>query len=279
MTKATRDITVVVAVDKKTLPQLKVSNETWAKNRPELFEWPFLLIYDRDAFSQSQLAAELRGTPLSGATVRTMPWPPSQPSLCYANQREKMLTAFVYAALSVETDWWMKIDADAIAIEPRTLNEWAPPYWFERDPIFLAPRDQQQFDPRYYGWIASPWSYTKPARQMADLDAWGDGVPQLAGHPRLNLPYEPTARRCRHPRMASWLSFYRTDWSRFVAQLAFNFSGQWNLPVPSQDGYVFYCAKRRGDRFLRTNMKRRGWTNVPKFSKLKLRAAEALAAT
>jgi len=46
------------------------------------------------------------------------------------------------------------------------------------------------------------------------------------------------------------------------------------MPVPSQDGFVFYIAKRMGLEIRRVNMKRKGWlqrltkTNIERESTL-----------
>jgi len=269
------DLTAVVAVDEKTLPQIQVSSWTWARHRPHLFARPWIVIYDRRAFSGLELRQALCSTPLADAKVNALPWPPKEPVGGYASQRERMLTGFVYAPLRVDTAWWMKIDTDALALEYRETSSWAPPDWFQPQPT-SSPATNGLYDHRYHAWIASPWGYTKPANQMDQLDTWGDHVPGLQEHPRLDLPFDRDGRRCRHPRMASWVSFYRTDWSCFAARLAWDSVGPWRIPVPSQDGYHFYVAQRRGDNYLRANQKRRGWTNCPRFANLQQRAAEVL---
>jgi hypothetical protein len=274
------DFTTVLGVDAKTLEQLVVSAPTWRKYRPEMFARPFLVFYDSTEVALSKLRETLLSLGFGESPVRAVSWPivGRQP---YANQREKMLTGFCHVSRFVQTPWWLKVDTDAIALKP---SDWAPAEWFEPDdsieydpeadrPDYLLGLD---YDPRYNVIISSPWGYTKPGDQMAALDDWADGVDILAPYPRLDVPFTPGARRARHPRIASYVSFYRADWTRFASDIARHYCGFDKIPVPSQDGYHFYIAKRRGDRILRANMKRRGWTNCPRIAGLRATAARAL---
>lgn len=230
-----------------------------------------MFFFDRAALSVRDVLAVARDAGLSDATVGAVPWPPTDTD--YASQRERMLSGFVYAADYVATPWWLKIDTDAVALR---TEDWEPADWFARDPDADDPPDAS-FASGYYVWIASSWGYTKPADQMARLDDWADGVPELADRPRLDLPYTPGGKRCRHPRMASWLSFYRTDWTRWAAGLARSSVGPFKIPVPSQDGFHWYVSARRGNVGLRANMRRRGWTNCPRLAGLVATAQAALA--
>ncbi len=58
----------------------------------------------------------------------------------------------------------------------------------------------------------------------------------------------------KHSRIAGWLSFIRTDFSRRVAEYC---PGQ--LPVPSQDTYHWYCAQRLGEGIVKVKFRGRGW--------------------
>lgn len=231
--------TTVVGVDRKTLEQLKWSHATWRRNAPELWQQPMLVFYD-----QQQVAPRDVGF-LEHPRLTCVTWPPSDCE--YESQREKMLCGFVHMPRLIETTWWLKLDTDAIKLDERP---WYEQQWFDQSYVFIGNR----------------WPYTKPAEQMGELDDWGDRVTGLREHQRLNLEHEPGARTCRHPggRLASWIAFFRTDWSRMVA----DFCVLGSVPVPSEDGYHFYCAKRRGDPYLLTKFKRRGWTNISRFNRL-----------
>ena len=254
-----QDLTVCVAIDRKTVEQLQIAAPTWLRHHPWLAAIPWVVAYDRTAIWEAEAAEALRSVGKDNA--RLVAWPESSEAPPYASQRERMLTSFVLIPPRyVQTTWWVKIDTDAVALAP---VEWPLAPWF------TTPDGPPAI-------VASPWSYTKPGDQMAALDDWGDRVPELAARPRLNLPYEPGSRRCRHPRIASWLSFYRTDWSRIVAGYAERSCPPDHMPVPSQDGYHFYCAARRGDSVVRTKMKRHGWTNCPRLQTLRNVAAASL---
>lgn len=250
------DLTVVLGVDAKTAAQLYISAPTWAKYRPELFTLPWYVFVDGEQLPVRQIL-DLMTTIGKTADVRVFPWPTVATE--YASQREKMLSGFCHVCRYVETPWWVKIDTDAIALN--AAQPWPEPEWLQGEHVI----------------IASPWGYTKPADQMATLDDWGDAVPGLREYPRLNIPYTPGGRRARHQRIASWVSFYRSDWSRMASDMARHYAGMCKIPVPSQDGYHYYVAARRGDKILRAQQKRRGWTNCPRLEQLKTTAAKALA--
>ncbi len=69
-----------------------------------------------------------------------------------------MLTGLVFAAQEVETPWYLKIDTDVVATPCR---RWLDPRWFEPDA-----------KGRPCAFIASPWSYTKPAEWIDRLEEW-----------------------------------------------------------------------------------------------------------
>lgn len=255
------DFTTVVAVDAKTVAFAAHSIPTWRRNQPLLWKLPLVVLFDRRHFYDESLVAlqELFDHP----NAEFVPWPPDRAAkLEYETQRERMLSAFVYApaVAPIETPYWCKIDLDSIALRP---SPWPLSEWFEGNPV----------------WVASPWGYTKPADQMARLDAWANEVDALQHFPALNLPVAAGAKRCVHKRMCSWLSFYRTEWSHGAAHIAAVSCGAYRIPVPSQDGYHWYVAARRGERGRHVSMKKFGWTNHCRLSRLKTAAAGILGKT
>lgn len=249
------DFTTIVALDARTIEQWRVSLPTWRLHRPELFQRPWLLIFDRDQLEPDAIRTALLESGPAPDDCRALPWPTQAAE--FASQRERMLSAFVHAPRAVRTPYWLKIDTDALAVRH---DAWCPAEWFAGQPV----------------WIASPWGYTKPGDQMHQLDIWARTTPELAEYPDLNLPFEPGARRVRHARMASWVSFYETAWSVMAADIAERACGPCRIPVPSQDGYHFYVAQRRGDFYRRVSMRRVGWTNCSRIASLRARAAEIL---
>jgi hypothetical protein len=158
-------------------------------------------------------------------------------------QREKMLSGFVHvAAHEVRTPWYLKLDTDVVATGD---TQWIRPEWFQ-------PNKQGQFPV----FISSIWNYSKPRYLMDLLDDWGDQIPELRSKPRLNLPYSSQSSLVAHSRIISWIFFGRNDWTARVAEWL---APSGRLPFPSQDSFMYYCAKRGGEHYVRENMARLGW--------------------
>ena len=107
---------------------------------------------------------------------------------------------------------------------------------------------------------------------MSLLDIWGDGIAGLNAYKPLDLPYNPESGTLRHTRLASWICFFNTAWSKVVSKYA----SYPTIPVPSEDGYHFYIAERREDPYKLTNFKKRGWANFSKIRKLRQVAESVL---
>ena len=223
------DFSTVVAVDCRTIDQLKLVWPTWRKFKPEILRHPLVPLIDERVMVENRSLDWL-----DHPDIQPVIWDWDAPG---ATQRERMLTAFVFAApIYVDTPYWLKIDTDVVATNH---DQWIFPEWFEENPAI----------------IASPWGYTKPAHWLSTLEAWGDTVDQLSIYPKVGLTPDPDKATYRYQRIASWLSWIRTDWSREVA----GYNGN-RLPVPSQDTYHWYVAARRGDKIVRARMKRYGWS-------------------
>lgn len=240
------DFTVVIGIDAKTAIQLEAVLPTWKKHKPSLFERPWIIFHDR----------QFRGS-LPSLNAQFIPWPPLNTDVDYGPgdgtkwsnpQRHKMLAGFVHvAAAYVKTDYWLKLDADVIATG---MDDWINPNWFYLDPAIICP----------------PWGYTKPPDQMDQLNRWVENnkdrlsrsltvqTPPLAG-----MTPEPGSKALRHKRICSWCGFFRTDFTRYCSSMATRTAGIGKLPVPSQDGYMWYVAKRTGEGIVRADMKARGW--------------------
>ncbi len=228
--------TTVIAVDAEHLAELQLVWPTWQKYRPEIIAHPLLVICDA-AIERSTWEPALSF--LEHPQTQLVLW-----HLDHAGQREKMLNGFVFAvAEHVATPWYLKLDTDAVALRS---DDWIDSQWFLPDSQGRLPM-----------FIASPWGYTKPSDAIQRLDEWGDGIKGLSEHPRLNLPVVPGSSLVAHPRIISWCFFGRTDSTRHAAALC---GGR--LPVPSQDTFLWYVAKRRGEFFRRFPMKRYGWEHA-----------------
>ena len=253
------NLTVVVGVDAKTMVQFGASHRTWRRFHPWLFNVPWIVFYDwLDAI---RIIAEIKQRqrdgqfPAHATLVRwPLPYPPEKMPQ-YESQREKMLSGFCFVPPDfVKTDYWCKIDTDAVALRE---SDWPREEWFAPDDLERTPDI-----------VAPGWHYSKGAGYLDRLEEWGDTVPALATKPRLEIPHKPDQLRVGHPRWCSWLSFYKTAWTRKVAGWLTETCGPGKLPVPSQDSTHWYAGERGGAFVRKVNFKKHGWTNVPKLAKL-----------
>lgn len=251
------DFTVVLGIDQKTIEYLRLVWPLWRKHKPSLLNRQFLIFINgvtREQvldilYSPEDLVEEAR-------RIGFVEWPPpgvqyirENPTKWTQPQRAMMLAGFVHVpAVHVRTPYWFKIDVDSF---PTGQDRWIDPEWFDGFPSIIAPG----------------WNYTKPADQMLRLDDW---VARHKEHPTmnlfrgtepLNLRPNPDSDLVRHPRIASWCSFYSTAFSQICSRAAEETCGPGQLPVDSQDGFMFYVAKRAGFTIRTVNMKRYGWQN------------------
>lgn len=232
--------TLVLGVDQSHLEKMRLVLPTWRRHKPGLFSVPWVV------FAEGVSLAELK--PLCPENTTFQRWP--LPDVSYETgiddkwhrpQRYKMLAGFVHVpAALVKTPYWLKLDLDTVATGGAG---WFEPDWFLTKPAI----------------VGQPWGYTKPANQIQLLDAWADQVPPLKNFPKLELNPEKNSNLVRHRRIISWCAFFRTDFTRIAAGLAHDFCGRGLLPVPSQDGYLWYVARRLGLGIERQQMKSRGW--------------------
>ena len=223
------DITLVLGLDAAHLEELRWTWPTWMRFKPELREMPALVFYD-----PAQIVPERVTFIREHPNVRWVPWEMS----AAGNQREKMITGFVLVpAREVQTPWYLKLDTDAVATGP---GPWLKDEWF------LPDRRG-----RLATMISSKWTYSKPHDVILRLDEWAKGVRRLRRYPALNLIGSPESNRVRHRRIISWIFFCQTAWTREVAGWL---GRDGRLPHPSQDTFLFYCAKRMRRRIVRERM-------------------------
>jgi hypothetical protein len=231
---------------------------------------PMVCFYDREQVEEEQVCEVLEGHP----DLTTYPWPPEgtvyegSDSKWYNPQRYKMLSGFVYVpAYLVHTPFWLKIDTDVVAIGN---DDWIKPEWFNSKNEI----------------VAQAWPYTKPEDQFVRLDAWAkcygqklsilnEEIPVTEKHP--NLIPKPGSDLVKHKRVISWCAFFGQAFTRWAAEQAERTVGPYKLPVPSQDGYLWYIAERMGFGIVREDMKGRGFqhwstnSNVRKHSILAMK--------
>lgn len=239
--------TIVCGVDKAHLQQLLITYPTWIRHKPGLLEAPMLIFCDCDQVNIDDVHREIRHPYLQ--TIRWPPekgviWPGDAQDKYSDPQRYKMLAGFVYMAEYVKTDYILKLDTDVVA---NGVSNWIDTAWFVDSPAI----------------VSHHWTFTKPADQMLLLDEWVKDCDELTPIFRdtapLKLIPEKGSDRVGHRRVISWCGFFSTSFTRLCANMAAETCGMYKLPVPSQDGYLWYCAKRLGRVIERPNMKRRGW--------------------
>lgn len=243
-------LTTIVGVDDRHLAELKLVWPTWKRHRPEILRHKLLLMCDANRTREEW-----------GRALRFVDHPDKELvlwDLPNVDQREKMLSSLVYgAARHVKTAWYLKLDTDAVAVEP---GPWLQPAWFE-----------PALDGRLPVFITSPWRYTKPPDAIDRLDHWAESVPELRSYPPLEIHPKPGWSRVSHPRIISWCFFGNTAWTREIAAYC-----EERLPVPSQDTFLWYCAARRGDFFRRIRMASFGWRHIGCRGRLRAASATAL---
>ncbi len=256
------EYTTVVGVDRHHLVQLAHTWPTWQRHKPGILANPMIAFYDYRQVNETQVREVVKHTQLT-----TVPWPFSPGARFKGNnttkwdnpQRNKMLCGFVFvAAKHVKTPYWLKIDTDVVATG---RGDWIDPAWFVNDPTIVAHR----------------WTFTKPPNQMDLLDRWAllntMFLPVFQGTKPLELhPDGPESERLSHKRIISWCGLFQTSFTRLCATAAVTTCSPLNLPCASQDGFMFYMAKRLGFPIVAANLKKRGWehwstmNNVVKYS-------------
>ena len=238
--------TTVIGVDEYHLEQLRMTWPTWVANKPHLLDHPLVVFYDRIQVTEKQVWRVVGNHP----NVKLVGWPHREVTLYpegsgkWRNpQRYRMLAGFVYVAAEfVTTPYWLKIDTDVVASRGGEIS-WIENDWFIDDPAI----------------VSHAWSFTKPPDQMLVLDDWYDSLPCVPACPRLDLRPEPNASRLSHARIISFVGFFQTEFTQICAALAERSCGFGKLPVPSQDGYMWFLSARLGKRCRRVNMKTCGW--------------------
>lgn len=260
------EFTTVIGVDAGHLDQFKTSIPTWAQYKPQIFTNPIVIFADSIAVRMEVLnfLASLKH-PVKGwfdTAVDICQWPLSEMHYVveekdrFSNlQRYRMLSGFVHvAARQVKTPYWLKLDLDVIATG---YPDWIDSQWFSGNPAIIGHR----------------WGYTKPAEQIIQLDQWvasySEKLTDLSSHPPLELSPNPGSSIVRHKRIISWCAFFETEFTQRCSELAETTCGKGMLPVPSQDGYLWYCAARMHREIQRVNMKSVGWTHCSSLKRMK----------
>ena len=252
-----QNMTIVVGIDAKTIEQFRLTYPTWQLHRAEMWAMPWVIFYDRDQLEYGPLRSWLTDT-VGLTNPEIVPWPPPAHAVPYESQRARMLAGHFYVpAEHVATEFFLKIDTDAVAAKQA---DWLKPLELIGDAVCACCR----------------WGYTKGVGALSALEKWGDAMPQMAAHPRLDIPQEPDQLRVGHARFCSWCAIYRMDFARLVAELAAEHCGAYQMPYPSEDSCRWYAAARMRMPMMIHNMKQYHWSNHSRIDELRRAVAEAL---
>ena len=207
-----KDVTIVTACDEKYVDILRETFANWRKYK-NIDEYP-VIVFVHGIDSQDPRLDFLRLP-----NVKMIMW--SMPIA--ESHREEMLSAFVFGtAENVETDYWLKLDADSYATDNRP---------------FIDDTMKQ------YDFCGHRWGYSRPDH-IRKLDEWAKGhnksklknaKPMIEeGNIEGNRFYHKTKRTI------SYIQLHKTKFTKFCVRLL----KERRLPAPTQDTFMFYVANR-----------------------------------
>jgi hypothetical protein len=236
------DTTIVTGCDGKYVEHLAATLPNWIKYKG-LDQYP-MIVYTNGFGSRRRdhRLDFLRSMP----NVKLISW-----NLEVAeDQRENMLSAFVLgAAKNVDTKYWLKVDADAYAVN---------------DVPLITDKMKE------YSLCGHKWGYSF-AKHIKPLVEWSNSHPAFADLPKDVYDLSRVdGRRYNHARIASYVCLHDSEFVQMAASLCPD-----RLPVPSHDTYLWYVAERMGIPYLRHNFKRKsGMTNKSSIGSLRTKLAE-----
>jgi len=254
------DTTLVVGVDKKYFRQLAVTFPFWLKMWPKLREVPWVFFYDGVNPELKSAIEQVIESQKHYADTKVQAWlPPDRDQ--YEDQRDRMLTAWtLLPPLLVDTPYWLKLDVDAYPVR-QIAGSFPVKRWFEAEPAI----------------VGHAWGYTKTRGKRKEwfdiFDAWADNTTLMHADNPLNMQFGES-KRYSHKRIASFIAFFNTAWTKQVASECLARSDDWTIPIPSQDTFLWACAARMKKPIVRVRMKRSGWTNQSNFNKLQKAVTE-----
>lgn len=245
---------LLVAVDNYYLDKLLTTYPTWLVCHPELISMTHVIVYDETQVKpedprweqieqiNQKYAAKYN---LPDAEINLVPW--LQPEA--KSQRERMLTGLIRCVKHVETPWYLKLDADTFA---NNKTGFYFDKWFRKNPVY----------------IGSPWGYTKPGNALDIMNKWAEGITELRGSNIVTgvvVDMGNGKTKVNHPRMASWVMFGNTEWTKWASDLCKDPC----LPFPSQDTYLSYLQARLGKHWEPVKFRHYGWEHAKNFDHLK----------
>lgn len=210
--KNNKDVTIVTACDEKYVDILRETFPNWRKYK-SIDEYPVIVFVHGIPLEDPRLDF------LRLPNVKMIVWS----MLNAESHREEMLSAFVFGtAENVQTDYWLKLDADSYATDNRPFID----------------DSMKQYD-----FCGHRWGYSRPDH-IKKLDEWAKG------HKRAKLKNAKPmiedgkieGNRFYHKtkRTISYIQLHKTKFTKFCVRLL---DGK-KLPAPTQDTYMFYVANR-----------------------------------
>jgi len=211
------DTTIVTACDSNYVEILKHTFPNWRKYK-HIDNHP-VIVFVNGMDIESDPRLEFLRLP----NVTMIPWSKENDLDNVTDHREEMLSAFVLgAAKYVQTDYWLKLDADSYATDDRG---------------FITDEMKQ------YAFCGHKWGYSRPDH-IKQLDEWAKGhwKGKLKNAPPMINEGRIEGRRFYHnvKRTISFIQLHKSKFTRFCVKLL----RERKLPAPTQDTYAFFVANR-----------------------------------
>ena len=216
------DITIVSAISPNLMYAFEMNFPTW-QAKPQLAGLPIIIFHHGFDNPEKQLKF-VTDVPNAKLVHWDMPK--------YANIRELMISSFILGtAKHVETDYWLKLDADAYFSGVEDVLE---PWHFEKD------------------LCGHRWGVSRGEMLLA-ADAWAQhiGLPGESFLKGAQIQFAMENVKFKHERIISWICLHRSSFVREVAEIC----GE-RLPIPSHDTLLWYMAHRLGKPWTRTMLNR-----------------------
>jgi hypothetical protein len=207
-----KDVTIVTACDPIYVEVLRETFPNWIKYK-KIDEHPVIVYVNGMSLNDNRLDF------LRLPNVKMIPWEMENAE----NHREEMLSAFVFGpARDVETDYWLKMDADGFATDYKPLYD-----------------DEM----KKFSICGHKWGYSW-VEHIKKLDEWAKGhwKRKLRKAKPMIEDGKIEGRRFYHSkkRTASFIQLHKTEFSKFCVKII---KGN-KLPCPSHDTFMYYVANR-----------------------------------
>jgi hypothetical protein len=222
-----KDITLVTAATKDYLKKLRWCLPTWTYKK-QFKDLPLIIFYSGDIEKDLQFAKD------HFKEVKLIKWEMEE----YENDRELMISAFVLGVRHIDTEYFIKLDADCFITESKG------------DPF-----DPEDFE---HDISSHSWGYTKPKWFIDAMDLFMKDKEYKGSRERVGT--------VGAKRIQSFCCLHKT---MFVKKIAGACGGK-RLPIPSHDTYCWYLADHFSDcSWNAKNMKKRGVSHASRWKSIR----------